>query len=326
MIMHRDILRKLLFSKWYEHVPLIYRWYEFSLSRDVLKYPIPQHIAIIMDGNRRFARRIGESVEKGHSYGADSTERVMNWCEDIGVKQLTLYSFSTENFKRTEVEKKAIFDLVKAKLRESRERPRTHTSRLRITCVGDIDLLPEDVRKEVKQTDDATSGYDNYYLNIALAYGGRKEIVDGAIKIAEKVQSGELSPADLTESTVDRYLYFNKNPKSDVDLIIRTGGDERTSNFLPWEASGNECAIYICAPYWPEFRKVDFLRAIRAYQLREREHRVKYALGVIKIKRHNGGLTTAELAETLKSTFKITDEDADSILKDPLVVKALKGA
>ncbi|OPY26622.1 MAG: Tritrans,polycis-undecaprenyl-diphosphate synthase (GGDP specific) [Methanocella sp. PtaU1.Bin125] len=324
--MLRDILRKLLFSKWYEYVPFIYRWYEYSLSREVLKSPIPQHIAIIMDGNRRFARRIGESVEKGHTYGADSTERVINWCEDIGVKQLTLYSFSTENFKRPEREKKAIFDLVKAKLRESRERPRTHTSRLRITCVGDIAMLPEDVRNEVRQTDDATSGYDNYYLNIAIAYGGRKEIVDGAIKIAEKVQSGELSPAEITESTLDRYLYFNKNPKSDVDLIIRTGGDERTSNFLPWEASGNECAIYICAPFWPEFRKVDFLRAIRAYQLREREHRVKYALSLIKIKRHNGGLTAAALADTLKSTFKISREDAESILNDPLVAKALKGA
>ncbi len=104
---------------------------------------------------------------------------------------------------------------------------------------------------------------------------------------------------------VDRYLYFNKNPHSDVDLIIRTGGDERTSNFLPWEASGNECAIYICAPYWPEFRKVDFMRAIRSYQLREREHRIKYAMKVIKIRRPDGRLTAAELSENLKNAFKI---------------------
>jgi tritrans,polycis-undecaprenyl-diphosphate synthase [geranylgeranyl-diphosphate specific] len=310
--MHREILHRLLFSKWYEHVPFIYRWYEYSLSREVLSHPIPQHIAIIMDGNRRFAKRIGESVERGHSYGADSTERVINWCEDIGVKQLTLYAFSTENFKRTDREKKAIFDLI--------------TSRLRINCVGDITLLPEDVQSEIQQTDVATSNYDNYFLNYAVAYGGRKEIVDGAIKIAEKVKAGELSPGDVTEGTIDRYLYFNKNPKSDVDLIIRTGGDERTSNFLPWEASGNECAIYICAPYWPEFRKVDFLRAIRAYQLREREHRIKYAINVIKIKKHNGHTTPAELTETLKSAFKMSSEDADSIVKDPLVAQALKGA
>lgn len=323
--MRRDSLHNTLFSKWYEHVPFMYRWYEYSLAREVHRQPVPQHIAIIMDGNRRFARRIGASVEKGHSYGADSTERVISWCEEIGIKQLTLYSFSTENFKRTEREKKAIFEQVKMKLRESRERPRTHTSRLRITCVGDIDMLPEDVRKEVRQTDDATSGYDNYYLNIALAYGGRKEIVDVAIKVAEKVRSGELAPADITESTVDQYLYLNKNPKSGVDLIIRTGGDERTSNFLPWEASGNECAIYICAPYWPEFRKVDFFRAIRAYQIREREHKIKYALGIIKIKRGNGGLTAAELSGMLKTTFRISDEDAGAILKDPLVAKALKG-
>ncbi|HUL62956.1 MAG TPA: polyprenyl diphosphate synthase, partial [Methanocella sp.] len=207
----------------------------------------------------------------------------------------------------------------------SRESPRTHTSRLRITCVGDMDLLPEDFRREIRETDDATSSYDNYYLNIAVAYGGRKEIVDGAIKIAERVRAGELSPEAVTESTVDQYLYFNKNPKSDVDLIIRTGGDERTSNFLPWEASGNECAIYICAPYWPEFRKVDFLRAIRAYQIREREHRVKYAIGVIKIKHHEGPMSPAELAENLKVTFHMSGEDADAILTDPLVARALKG-
>ena len=324
--MYRDILRNLLFSRWYEHVPFIYSSYELSLSREVLRQPIPRHVAIIMDGNRRFAKRIGESVEKGHTYGADSTERVINWCEDLGVKQLTLYSFSTENFKRTDREKKAIFDLVKAKLRDSRESPRTHTSRLRITCVGDIALLPEDVRQEIRQTDDATSHYDNYYLNIALAYGGRKEIVDGAVKMAEQVKSGVLSPEDVTEAMVDKYLYFNKNPQSSVDLIIRTGGDERTSNFLPWEASGNECAIYICAPYWPEFRKVDFMRAIRSYQIREREHRVKYAMKVIKIRRQEGRLAAAELAETLKSAFKISTEDANAIIKDPLVVQALQSA
>ncbi len=324
--MYRDILRNLLFSRWYEHVPFIYRWYELSLSREVMRHPIPQHVAIIMDGNRRFAKRIGASVEKGHVYGADSTERVINWCEDLGVKQLTLYSFSTENFNRTEGEKNAIFDLMKARLRASRERPRTHTSRLRITCVGNTDMLPEDLRHEIRQTDEATSKYDNYFLNIAVAYGGRKEIVDGAIKMAEKVKSGELSPEDVTEDTVDKCLYFNKNPKSGVDLIIRTGGDERTSNFLPWEASGNECAIYICAPYWPEFRKVDFLRAIRSYQIREREHRIKYAMKVIKIKRQNGGLTSAELAEMLRSAFKMSADEANAIVKDPQVAQALQGA
>jgi tritrans,polycis-undecaprenyl-diphosphate synthase [geranylgeranyl-diphosphate specific] len=187
-------------------------------------------------------------------------------------------------------------------------------------------MLPEDVRQEIQRTDDATSSYDNYYLNIALAYGGRKEIVDGAVKMAEKVKSGELSPEDMTEETIDQYLYFNKNPQTGVDLIIRTGGDERTSNFLPWEASGNECAIYICAPYWPEFRKVDFMRAIRSYQLREREHRVKYAMKLIKIRRQDSRLTTAELTGMLENTFKISADDASAIVNDPLVVEAMQSA
>jgi tritrans,polycis-undecaprenyl-diphosphate synthase [geranylgeranyl-diphosphate specific] len=186
-------------------------------------------------------------------------------------------------------------------------------------------MLPDDVRHEIQQTDDATAKYDNYYLNIALAYGGRKEIVDGAIKMAEKVKAGELSPEDVDEATIDKYLYFHKNPKSGVDLIIRTGGDERTSNFLPWEASGNECAIYICAPYWPEFRKVDFLRAIRSYQIREREHRIKFAMKVIKIRRNNGKVTAAELTGMLASAFKISIEDASAIVRDPQVAQALNG-
>jgi tritrans,polycis-undecaprenyl-diphosphate synthase [geranylgeranyl-diphosphate specific] len=324
----RTLIHNLLFSKWYEHIPILYAWYEHSMKREVLKHHIPRHVAIIQDGNRRYARRLGESVEKGHHYGADSTERVINWCEELGVKQLTLYSFSTENFKRTDREKKAIFEIMKAKLRESRERPRTHTSKLRITCVGDIDMLPDDLRQEIQKTDDATAKYDNYYLNIAVAYGGRKEIVDGAIKIAEKVRSGQLSPEDVTEDMVDQYLYFNKNPQSDVDLIIRTGGDERTSNFLPWQASGNECAIYISAPFWPEFRKIDFLRAIRTYQIREKEHRVKRAARMIKLKNRNGerrndAVDRDELAEMLRNTMKITAEEADELMKEPLVAKAL---
>ncbi len=207
-----------------------------------------------------------------------TTERVINWCEDLGVKQLTLYSFSTENFKRTDREKKAIFDLVKAKLRDSRESPRTHTSRLRITCVGDIDMLPEDVRQEIQQTDDATSSYDNYYLNIALAYGGRKEIVDGAIKMAEKVKSGELSPEDMTEET-DRPVPVLQQEPPDRRRPDHPHRRRRAHFELP--ALGGQrqrvCHLHL-RPYWPEFRKVDFMRAIRSYQLREREHRIKYAI------------------------------------------------
>jgi len=323
---HKSIVRNLLFSRWYEHIPILYKWYELSMKRELLKGPIPQHIAIIMDGNRRFARRMGTVVEKGHTLGAETPERVIQWCEQLNVKQLTLYSFSTENFQRTEPEKKAIFDLMKDKLKKSRESPETHQYKLRITCVGDIGMLPDDLRQEIRETHDMTGSYDQFFLNLAVAYGGRKEILDGAAKIAEKVKSGEMTPDEITEKTLDEYLYTDKSQKSSVDLIIRTGGDERTSNFLPWQASGNECAIYISAPFWPEFRKIDFFRAIRAYQNRERDHRIKYALRIIKIKKQSAKVTPQEITDCLKTGLAITDEEASVILKDPHVARALKNA
>ena len=326
-MLNSSTVHNFLFSRWYEHIPILYRWYEHSMKREIAKGSIPQHVAIIMDGNRRYARRIGEaSVEKGHALGARTTEKVIQWCRQLGVRQLTLYSFSTENFQRAETEKQAIWDLGKRYMKQLRESPETHEDGLRITCIGDIDMLPEDVRKEVMITQDVTNKYENFFLNMALAYGGRKEIVDSAARIAEKVKAGELDPEAITEQTIDEYLYFEKKQKSSVDLIIRTGGDERTSNFLPWQASGNECAIYICAPYWPEFRKVDFYRAIRSYQNREKEHRIKYALRVIKIKKQGGAVHQDEITRMLQAGLNIDAAEARSLLKDNHVAQALKGA
>jgi tritrans,polycis-undecaprenyl-diphosphate synthase [geranylgeranyl-diphosphate specific] len=141
--------------------------------------------------------------------------------------------------------------------------------------------------------------------------------------MARDVHSGALSPNDITEEMVGGYLYLNQEPKSDVDLIIRTGGDERTSNFLPWQASGNECAMYISAPYWPEFRKIDFLRAIRSYQIRETEHKVKLAVRIIKIKRHNGEVKLDDVERSLTSALKIRPEEAQALLRSPQVKKEL---
>lgn len=308
---------------WYERIPVLYRYYEHSLKREVSRHPIPQHVAIIQDGNRRYARRLGKSVEQGHVLGADTTEKVLDWCAELGVRQLTLYAFSTENFSRPEPEKKALFDLFKDFARRARENRKTHESGLRIRSVGDLSMLPADVKDEIALTEAATAGNDRFCLNVAVAYGGRQEIVDGARKMALDVKSGALDPDGISESTVDRYLYFSSAPRSSVDLIIRTGGDERTSNFLPWQASGNECAIYIAAPYWPEFRKIDFIRAVRAYQSREREHRVKTAVSMLRMRRRKGGAGIVELKSDLVAAFKITPQDADVILDHPLVKKEL---
>jgi tritrans,polycis-undecaprenyl-diphosphate synthase [geranylgeranyl-diphosphate specific] len=312
-----------LSTGWYERIPILYRWYEHSLKKEVSKYPVPQHVAIIQDGNRRYAKRLGQSVEQGHLHGADTTEKVLDWCEELGIKQLTLYSFSTENFKRSEQEKKALFDLFKHFARKTRENKRTHESKLRIRSVGDISMLPQDVKDEIALTEAATVGYDRFYLNVAVAYGGRQEIVDGARKMAKAVKSGSLKPENIEAGLVDKYLYLGDETRTEVDLIIRTGGDERTSNFLPWQASGNECAIYIAAPYWPEFRKIDFIRAVRAYQNREKEHRIKLAISMLKMKRHNGGLDMKAFKESLVSSLRISGEEADTILSHPLVQREL---
>jgi len=311
---------------WYEHVPIIYRWYEHSIKKDVLKYPVPGHVAIIQDGNRRWAKKIGEPAEQGHKHGADTTENVLNWCDEMGIKQLTLYAFSTENFKRPEHEKQALFDLFKDYFKRARENEDTHKKKLRIRSVGDISLMPQDVKDEITLTEEATAGYDGFYLNIAIAYGGRREIVDSARKIAKEVMDGTLLPENITEDMVGDYLYFGDEQPSRVDLIIRTGGDERTSNFLPWQASGNECAIYIFAPYWPEFRKIDLLRAIRAYQIREREHSIKLAINMLKMKRQNGSVKIDEFKDSLSSVLKISQYEAEAIIDNPLVQKELAKA
>ena len=308
---------------WYEHVPIIYRWYEHSLKQEVLRHPIPGHVAIIQDGNRRYARRLGKSIAQGHISGADTTEKVLDWCAELGVKQLTLYAFSTENFNRPDDEKQALFDLFKVFARKARESKRTHELKLRFRPVGDISMLPADVREEIALTEAATAGYDHFYLNIAVAYGGRKEIVDGARKMAREVRDGGLKPESITENSVDKYLYLGAEQRSQVDLIIRTGGDERTSNFLPWQASGNECAIYIAAPYWPEFRKIDFIRAVRAYQSREKEHRVKLAVSMLRMKRQNGGIRADELKNSLVSALQISPKEAEAIIAHPLVKKEM---
>jgi tritrans,polycis-undecaprenyl-diphosphate synthase [geranylgeranyl-diphosphate specific] len=321
--MKLDVFLWNLSAGWYEHIPILYRWYEFSIKRELLKNPVPQHVAIIQDGNRRYAKRLGQTVEQGHLQGADTTEKVLSWCEELGIRQLTLYAFSTENFKRSEQEKKTLFDLFKEYLRKSRENKKTHESKLRIRSVGDISLLPQDVKDEITLTEAATADYDRFYLNIAVAYGGRQEIIDSARKMAKEVKNGVLSPDNVTEGMVDGYLYFGPEARSQVDLIIRSGGDERTSNFLPWQASGNECAIYISAPYWPEFRKIDFLRAIRTYQIREKEHGIKLAINMIKMKSHNGGLKMDEFKSGLASSLKVSGPEVEAILRHPIVQKEL---
>ena len=248
---------------------LCYSMYETLLKREILRGRVVKHVAIIQDGNRRFARRMGITSNLGHSMGARTTDRVSDWCLELGIKHLTLYAFSIENFQRSAEEKEYLFGLIKEKLLEILHSEKTCRNRMRVRAIGRVDLLPQDLREVIAEVEEATKEYDRVYLNLAVAYSGQCEIVDAAKALARLIEDGRLLADDVNEEMIAKYLYPHHDtsvPK--VDLIIRTGGDARTSNFLPWQANGNECAAYFCAPYWPEFRKIDFLRAIRTAQAR----------------------------------------------------------
>jgi tritrans,polycis-undecaprenyl-diphosphate synthase [geranylgeranyl-diphosphate specific] len=257
------------------------RAYERLLEREVSG--APSHVAVIQDGNRRYARKRGDEATDGHRAGAETTEAMLQWCDDLGVEELTLYAFSTENFDRPPAEREHLFDLIERKLREFADREEVHEEGVRIRAIGEVDRLPPRVRDAVDYAESRTAGYGDLFLNVALAYGGRAELLSAARSVAEAVEAGDLYPDDVDVSEVERRLYAK--PARDVDLIIRTGGDERTSNFLPWHANGNEAAVFFCAPYWPEFSRVDFLRAIRTYEAREeswRRTRARRALALVR--------------------------------------------
>ncbi|WP_226004204.1 polyprenyl diphosphate synthase [Natrinema salinisoli] len=274
--------------------------YERLLSREISG--APTHVAVIQDGNRRYARRQGDDAHDGHRAGAQTTERVLEWCQDIGVEELTLYAFSTENFERPEEENEALFDLLCEKLREFAEADRVHENEVCIRAIGETDMLPERVQDAVDYAERQTRGYDRFVLNIALAYGGRSRLLNATRSVADGVADGDLEPDDIGVEEIERRLY--DQPVRDVDLIIRTGGDERTSNFLPWHANGNEAAVFFCTPYWPEFSKADFLRGIRTYEYREeswRRTRARRALALL------GAISEPELAEARSVVDRFRD-------------------
>jgi tritrans,polycis-undecaprenyl-diphosphate synthase [geranylgeranyl-diphosphate specific] len=263
---------------------VFYHLYERRLEKRIQNLEIPNHLAIIMDGNRRFAGQIGKSKYFGHAMGAEVTEKVIEWCYEIGVKQLTLYSFSTENFKRSEEEIDGLFNLINQKLLKLNYDPRTHEKEIQIRVIGDRLKLPDFLKDSINQTEISTKHYKKFHLNIAIAYGGRQDIIQAIRDIADSVSSGKLSLAEINEDSISEHLYPAPGVSvPNVDLIIRTGGDERVSNFLPWQANGSECAAYFCVPFWPEFRKIDLLRSIRVYQARRAEYKQEHSYRASRI-------------------------------------------
>ena len=244
------------------------RTLESTLLKEVLSEPVPQHVGIIMDGNRRFAEEVGEPPVKGHEYGRDTLERVLDWCLEVGVRHLTVYAFSTENFSRNPMEVKRLMELFEENFLKMAEDERVHKNGIHIRAIGHLDKLPRRVRQAIEVAQQRTAHYSSYYYTIAVAYGGRQEIIDAVRSIAVDVKEGRLRPSDVDERLVSKYLYTSHLP--DPDLILRTSGEERISNFLLWQMAYSE--LYFTDVYWPGFRKVDFLRALRTYQQRQRRY------------------------------------------------------
>lgn len=263
---------------------MFYKEYERRLEKEILNSEIPHHIAVIMDGNRRYAGQVGKTRSFGHAMGAEVTEKVIEWCYEIGVKQLTLYAFSTENFQRSEEEVDGLFDLIDEKFKKLYSDPRTYEKETQVRVIGDRSKLPAFLNESIEKIERATEHHEKFHLNVAIAYGGRQDIIQAVKDIAGCVSSGKLSLEDVDENLISKHLYPAPGVSvPNVDLIVRTGGDERISNFLPWQANGSECATYFCAPFWPEFRKIDLLRSIRIYQARKDEKKREHSYRVSKV-------------------------------------------
>jgi undecaprenyl diphosphate synthase len=225
---------------------------------------VPRHVAIIMDGNGRWARRRGLPRLRGHQAGAASVRAVLRACRKMGVEYLTLYAFSTENWIRPKAEIAGLMSLLRRFLRE--ESHELHENRVRLRVIGHVQNLPAAVREELESAIQATRHYTEGTLTLALSYGGRQEIADAVRAIAALVKRGELKPSDIDEKTIAAHLYAPDIP--DPDLMIRTSGEMRISNFLLWQLSYAE--LYVTDVLWPDFREKEFEEAVRAYLGRHR--------------------------------------------------------
>ena len=244
----------------------VYKLYEKRLLKQVRKGPVPNHLAVIMDGNRRYAESLGLHPSEGHAVGKSTLENLSDWCHDLKIRYLTVYAFSLENFARKEEELDTLMDLFEESFRSAGDDPRVHENKVRVRAIGHRELLPQRVIQAIEYAESRTKDYKDYNYNLAVAYGGRQEIVRSMEKIAVKIKSGEIDIDQITAELISDNLYTSDLP--DPDLILRTSGEERISNFLLWQLAYSE--LYFADVFWPDMRKIDFLRAIRSFQQRKR--------------------------------------------------------
>ncbi len=250
---------------------LLYRLYERRLRRQIRRQSVPRHVGIILDGNRRHARKLGVvDPRKAYDLGAGKLDDVLAWCTELGIPAVTLWVCSIDNLRRPQVEVAAILAAVEAKIGALAQDPTIHRHRIRVKAAGRLDLLPSSTAAVIRRAEEITAGHDALTLTIAIAYGGREEIADAVRNlIRDRARRGAGIDAiveAITPSAIDEHLYTAGLPE--LDLIIRTSGEIRLSGFLLWQSAHSE--FYFSDVSWPEFRKVDFLRAVRAFQQRSR--------------------------------------------------------
>lgn len=220
---------------------------------------------MIMDGNRRFAKRLMKEPWNGHEYGAKKLENVLKWCKEAGVRALTVFAFSLQNFNRPKREFDYLMKLFKKFFGEMKEREsEVNKEDIRIKFHGRRHMFPEDIQQIISETEEMTKDNSAYDLNICFGYGGREEIVDASKRLAEDVKKGKVDPRDVSEEMLDNYMYMSDKP----DIIIRTGGDRRTSNFLSWQSAYSEW--FFIDKMWPEFEKEDFKAVLDDFKSRDR--------------------------------------------------------
>jgi tritrans,polycis-undecaprenyl-diphosphate synthase [geranylgeranyl-diphosphate specific] len=241
---------------------------ERRLLERVRASPVPRHLAIIMDGNRRFAAGHGMMISEGHVRGKDKLEQLLDWCLEVGVRILTVYALSTENLERPKAELDALMDLFAGAFMDVVTDPRVHKHHIRVRAIGNLQLLRSDVQESIRLAEAATKDYTDYQYNVAIAYGGREEILLAIRAIAQEVANGAVRPEEIDARMVSARLYTADLP--DPDLVFRTSGEERISNFLLWQTAYAE--LYFADVLWPGLAKVDFLKAIQAFQNRGRRY------------------------------------------------------
>ena len=250
------------------HLSGLYKIYSRKLEKEIRNGDIPNHLALILDGNRRWAKNNLSMPKEGHWKGADAVENLLDWCEEFDIKIITLYVLSAENLSRKDKELEFLFDLIKIRLEKLYNDPRIHRNKMRVKAIGRIELLPESLKEVLHRLDTVTKDYNEHFLNIAIAYGGQDELVDAVKKIGGKIKNGTLDINDINKKEIESNLYTSHLPQSSPDMILRTSGEKRLSGFLMWQSVYSE--LVFLDIFWPEFRKIDLMRAIRTYQKRKR--------------------------------------------------------